>query len=385
MGIYKRGKIYWYHFDFNGVHIQESTKQGNPRVARQIEAAHRTALAKGEVGIKDRQAAPTLEAFIPRVMEEIKKNSTEHPRTVDFYEDAFNRAISFQPLAKVNLRAITPELLSRFTTAQLKDVKPATVNRCLAAVRRALYLAYDWELIDRVPKFEMLEGERNREFVLTGPQREEFIAGLPEPCRTIARFLVNTGLRIGECCALTWDRVFLDAEQPHIYIDRGKSKKAKRHIPLTEEAAEILRQQKRVSRSNFVFVRFGERVDKTLWYTAPVSRHTVSKQFSAQRDATGLPWDAVLHSTRHTALTDLGAAGADAFTIQAVAGHASVTTSQRYVHPVGETITRAIQRLDAYRKQDAESRRPQLEIVSSGQSPATVSATPAKLTTVAAG
>jgi len=66
----------------------------------------------------------------------------------------------------------------------------------------------------------------------------------------------------------------------------------------------------------------------------------------------GLPWDAVLHSTRHTALTDLGAAGADAFTIQAVAGHASVITSQRYIHPVPETMTRAIERLNAYRKLD---------------------------------
>ena len=69
----------------------------------------------------------------------------------------------------------------------------------------------------------------------------------------------------------------------------------------------------------------------------------------------GLPWDAVLHSTRHTALTDLGAAGADAFTIKAVAGHASVTTSQRYVHPVPETLTRAMERLEAYRKADVVS------------------------------
>lgn len=78
----------------------------------------------------------------------------------------------------------------------------------------------------------------------------------------------------------------------------------------------ILEQQKRVSQSNYVFVRFGERVNKDLWYTAPVSRHTVSSQFSDRRDEMGLPWDAVLHSTRLTALTDLGAAGANAFTIQ---------------------------------------------------------------------
>jgi hypothetical protein len=50
MSIFKRGNVYWYHFLFNGEHIQESTKQGNPRTARQIEATHRTALAKGGPG-----------------------------------------------------------------------------------------------------------------------------------------------------------------------------------------------------------------------------------------------------------------------------------------------------------------------------------------------
>jgi integrase len=110
----------------------------------------------------------------------------------------------------MHLQSINPELLSRFTTNQLREVAPATVNRSLAAVRRAMYLSYDWELIDRVPKFKMLEGERHREFVLTGALRDEIIGGLPEPCKTMARFLVNTGLRISECCSLTWDRVFLD-------------------------------------------------------------------------------------------------------------------------------------------------------------------------------
>ncbi len=375
MAIFKRGRVYWYHFMFSGQHVQKSTKQGNPRVARQIEAAHRTALAKGEVGIKTKPSVPTLEQFVPRVMEEIRKNCTEHPRTAEFYEDSFNRVLSFQPLAKARLQNINPELLSRFTTHQLKEVAPATINRSLAALRRALYLAYDWELIDRLPKFEMLHGERHREFVLTGALREEFIGGLPEPCRTIARFLVNTGLRITECCSLTWDRVFIENGQSYIYIDRGKSKKAKRYIPLTDEASSILKAQKLVSRSNYVFVRFGERVKRALWHTAPVSRHTVSSQFSFRRDDLGLPWDAVLHSTRHTALTDLGAAGADAFTIQAVAGHASVTTSQQYVHPVPETMSRAMERLTAFRKLDSESRQARLEIVASGRAPATVSAT----------
>lgn len=294
----------------------------------------------------------------------------------EFYKATFNRTLSFQPLAKARLGSINPELLSRFTTAQLKEIAPATVNRALAAIRRALYLAYDWELIDRVPKFKMLEGERQRQFVLTGTLRDEFLDGLTEPCSTVARFLVDTGLRIGECCALTWDRVSIENGNSHIFIDRGKTKRARRHIPLTGEARKILQRQKQISRSNFVFVRFGPRVGKELWYKSPISRHTISQQFSQRRDEMGLPWDAVLHCTRHTALTDLGAAGADAFTIQAVAGHASVTTSQRYVHPVPETMARAVAKLDEYRRLDAESRS-KAKGESKSEAPATFSATSA--------
>jgi len=173
-------------------------------------------------------------------------------------------------------------------------------------------------------------------------------------------------MRVGECCALTWDRVFLDGEHAYVYVARGKSKNARRYLPLTAEAAAILENQKKISRSQYVFVRFGGRVDKDLWYTAPLSRHTLSQQFTKRREEMGLPWDAVLHSTRHTALTDLGAAGGDAFTIQAIAGHASVTTSQRYVHPVPETIQRAVSRLAAYRKAEAEAQRPSPTGVASG-------------------
>ena len=60
MSIFKRGAVYWYHFLFSGEHIQKSTKQGNPRVARQIEAAYKTSLAKGEVGIVERKKIPSL-------------------------------------------------------------------------------------------------------------------------------------------------------------------------------------------------------------------------------------------------------------------------------------------------------------------------------------
>ena len=67
--IYKRGKVYWYKFVFNGQLVRESTKQGNDKVARQMESAHRTALAKNEVGIREKKIAPTLNDFLVRRFE----------------------------------------------------------------------------------------------------------------------------------------------------------------------------------------------------------------------------------------------------------------------------------------------------------------------------
>src|SRR5215469_8558245 len=63
VSIYKRGEVYWYKFMWKGELIRESTKQGNDKVARQMEAAHRTSLAKGEVGIREKKVIHTLKAF----------------------------------------------------------------------------------------------------------------------------------------------------------------------------------------------------------------------------------------------------------------------------------------------------------------------------------
>ncbi len=52
--IYKRGKYYWYKFVFAGELIRESTKQGNDKIARNMESDHRARLAREQ---KEREAA----------------------------------------------------------------------------------------------------------------------------------------------------------------------------------------------------------------------------------------------------------------------------------------------------------------------------------------
>src|SRR5262249_59928539 len=57
---------YWYKFMWNGVLVRESTKQRNDKVARNMESAHRTALANGLVGIRERKPVPSLSEVLKK-------------------------------------------------------------------------------------------------------------------------------------------------------------------------------------------------------------------------------------------------------------------------------------------------------------------------------
>jgi len=51
---------------------------------------------------------------------------------------------------------------------------------------------------------------------------------------------------------------------------------------------------------------------------------------------------------RHTALTRLAEAGCDAFTLARIAGHSSITITQRYCHPQADAIERAFSKLGGH-------------------------------------
>src|ERR1700745_1496226 len=76
MSIYKRGDVYWYKFMWQGRLIRESTKQGNDKTARKMEAAHRTRLAEGLVGIREKKQT-TLGEFIKNRFEPWAKGRFE--------------------------------------------------------------------------------------------------------------------------------------------------------------------------------------------------------------------------------------------------------------------------------------------------------------------
>lgn len=351
MAVFKRGKIYWFHFVWNGEHIQKSTKQTNKRVAEQIESAYKTKLAKGEVGIEERKPAPTLKEFSERFKKAIEIRCAEKPATVRFYNEKLRRLLEYSPLANAKLDRIDESLIERYVQARRnksigkkgneRKLSPASVNRELATLRRLLYLAKEWKILVSVPKVKLLGGERNREFVLTQDKERDYLDRAPQPLKDVALLILDTGLRVGEAVNLEWFDVHLDpvggAKYGYLRVRSGKSKNAKRTVSLTARVREMLVTRCSSTKSLWVFP--GES-DKSFLSTS------LNHQHSKIRDLLGLPKDFVIHSLRHTMLTRLGEAGVDAFTIMKIAGHSSITVSQRYVHPSPETLERAFERLE---------------------------------------
>jgi integrase len=296
-------------------------------------------LAKGEVGIEAPKRAPTLQEFGTRFKAEIKVHCARKPRTLAFWEQKLVRLLEFQPLASAPLDKINKALIAGYVQRRHGKVAVATINRELATLRRILYLAYDWNEISAVPRIRMLKGERSRDFVFTHQQEKVYLETAPPPLRDVALLLLETGLRLGEALALKWSDIELDAANGkklgYLFVREGKSKNARRHVSLTPRAQETLVNRSLGSKSEYVFANHGGK---------PYLVTSLDPLHKRLREDLRLPTDCVIHSFRHTFLTRFGEAGADAFTIKKVAGHSSVTISERYIHPTPEGQERAFER-----------------------------------------
>src|SRR5581483_5337665 len=100
---------------WNGRTIRKSTKQTNKRVAEQMEAAHKTALAKGEVGIRESKPVPTLRDFAHNdFLPFVRSTSADRPNTVRFYTNSVRNLIAFKKWSAMPLDAITSDVIASY-------------------------------------------------------------------------------------------------------------------------------------------------------------------------------------------------------------------------------------------------------------------------------
>lgn len=345
MSIYKRGNVYWYKFMWNGELIRESTKQGNDRKARNIESAHRTALANGLVGIREKRAVPALADFLKNdFVPFVETKHAAKPATAEYYADGVKMVCKCD-WASEPLDRISDQHAQHFA-AKYAALSASRINCGLRSLRRALNLAFEWGKLERPAKITLAKGERQRDTILRDVDWQRYIAKCPQPWRDAAIIVRGTGMRPGEAFALRWENIYLNGTGGLIQVTEGKTKAARRMLPMVPAVYEALKARREAGGSpeeGWIF--------PTSSREGHLNKDTAKDQHTraiALANEKAEPKEKIKHFQpyilRHTALTELAEAGCDVFTLARIAGHSSITITQRYVHPQADAIERAFQR-----------------------------------------
>jgi len=275
---------------------------------------------------------PTFEEFSREFMSTyVASNNKPSERMAKEYAFRLHLLPFFGPM---RLDEITMRDVERFKAQCLartdpRPIQPKTINNLLTVIGRMLRYACEVEIIGSVPRIKFMK--------VTTPKIDyldfDELARLAEAARrepeAIAAILcaADAGLRAGEIRALQWDDIDLVKRQ--ITVQRtdyrghvGSPKGGRlRVVDMTDRLTRALKSIRHL-KGPWVFSNGeGERwsrgeVDARLWRAC------------RKAGLRKLGW----HSLRHTFCSHLAMKGAPVRAIQELAGHASLTTTQRYMH-----------------------------------------------------
>ncbi len=285
-------------------------------------------------------------------------------------------------LAQLRLDEVNSQHTKQFAAVHLHKLSPSTVNCALRTLRHALNLAEEWGTLARAPKIPLAEGERQRDRIVTDAEFAAYLELCEQPWRDIALLIRYEGLRPGEIYPLRWENVLLNHQNGLILIVSGKSKAARRQLPMTPEVHAALRirhLEQGEPETGWIFTGGSasghvEQGSAKNQHAKAIGILTIASAAYAQWKKNGGRGDWIRgavkqariecsfierhadivkagyrkfepYCLRHTALTRLGEAGCDIFTLAKIAGHSSITMTQRYCHPQAEAIERAFAKL----------------------------------------
>jgi integrase/recombinase XerD len=235
-----------------------------------------------------------------------------------------------------------PAALNAFVAALQKDgAKGSTQARKSAAVRSFYAFAIrEGHATRDIPA--LVDAPRPGSYLPDVLAQEDVVRILDTPPadqavgirdRAILELLYGCGLRVSELVGLDTDRVDLEHQQVRVI---GKGNKERR-VPMGDEARERLHRYRSGPRSAWtagkptgaVFVsQRGKRL----------TRESVWRLVRRWSTAAGVRERVTPHTFRHSFATHLLEGGADLRVVQALLGHASISTTQLYTHLTGERV-----------------------------------------------
>ncbi|NGY05351.1 tyrosine-type recombinase/integrase [Solimonas terrae] len=322
MSLYKRkdSPFWWVKISRQGhCPLQESTGTANKRQAREYHDRRRAEVwEQHRLGVKPRRK---WEEAVLRYLEE----SADKPGIVTF---RFHLRWMQPHLEGMDLTEIDRDVVERIIQTGLREgVTNTTVNRRVQVLRAILRrAAHEWEWLDKVPRFRMLNEPQGRVRFLTRQEAMRLLTELPEHLRAMARFSLATGLRQGNVKRLRWAQVDRERRRAWILAEEAKARRAI-SVPLNAEAMQVIEEQ--IGRHpEFVFTFQGE----------PVTQISTKAWRSAVKRAgiENFRW----HDLRHTWASWHAQNGTPMNVLQELGGWRTSEMVQRYAHLSMEHLER---------------------------------------------
>jgi integrase len=345
MSLFKRGEIWWYDFQVNGVRIRESTGLPSRSSAARAEALRKAELIQHPGREESWEPAPKFEEFALKDFAAWSENQhREHPSTHERYMRSIKILIRF--FGQRTLGSISSGDVERFKIIRSRErrknardgrtVTPAAVNRELAVLRILFNLAIRLKKArtNAVSGVKLLPEHNLQMRVLSWEEESVYLAAASQPLRDVAALMLETGMRPGEVFHLRREDVSL--ELGFLSIPAGKTAFARRTIPLTQRAREVLARRIGSVRSEWLF---------PIPWDPSRPQSSVRKAHEATFHRSRIKPHFRLYDLRHTALTRMAMAGVDLPTLRELAGHANIQMTMRYLHPTPEHKRAAIQKL----------------------------------------
>lgn len=352
MGVFRRGAIWWYEFQFLGVRIRESSKSPVKDVCMKAERERRRELERGANHL-EKVVRPTL--FSNSVKAYLLEQEPHwSPKTREMHANSLRHLEPY--FAKLLLNEIRGEHISRYQRARLKEgASNRTVNIEVNLLRLVLRKAKLWRNIADDVTMLKERADVGREL------SDDEVHRLLSACKASAsRGLypavltsIHTGLRSQELRLLRWHQV--DLLEGIITVGKSKTQGGEgRLVYLSAPAVQALKnwrsQFPTVQPSHAVFPReaYGLKGKKGTFGGTVVPYRTFPDQpvrsfataWRAAKKAAGI--ECRWHDLRHSAASRMAAGGATDQTLQALLGWMSPKMIERYSHVRAEAKRRAV-------------------------------------------
>lgn len=303
----------------------------------------------------------TVTAWFNYWIENIKGNSIR-PNTARNYKERFRHSIK-DCIGNMLLSEVKP-MHCQNVLNQMKDYKTSTIYQTRIALFCMFSDAVENEIILKNPVTKSVKCNIGKEpkkvRALSINEQKKFLE-IAKNSRNYNQyaFILQTGLRTGEMIGLKWSDIDLDKRVIHIQrsmdyvysvgewrIGEPKSKAGYRDVPLTQEAIDILENQKKKLKNikvinmkfkDFVFLcRKGE----------PTKNSAYNSALVRLCDKAGID-SFSMHVLRHTFATRCIEAGMRPKTLQVILGHSNVgITMNLYVHVTEEEKVKEVERIE---------------------------------------